>query len=181
MAGLCSAACNSFRTRTMAVASIVTRTSQPRDIAVLGGTGNLGLGLAYRWAKAGHRVIIGSRMADKAEAAVAELKSRLPEAHLRALDNEAAAKAAEIVAVSVPFAVQQSTLATIKALVQGKIVIDTTVSLKPPKVGTVQLPPEGSAGIIAQNTLGPGVRVVSAFQNVAAAVLDSDHEIECDV
>ena len=161
--------------------TIAPKTSHPRDLAVLGGTGNLGLGLAYRWARAGHRVIIGSRAADKAEAAARELTPRVLGASVRALDNSAAAQAAEIVAVSVPFAAQQGTLAAIKDAVQGKIVIDTTVALKPPKVGMVQMPPEGSAGMIAQSLLGPGVRVVSAFQNVAAAVLDSDHEIDCDV
>lgn len=161
--------------------TIAPKSSHPRDIAVLGGTGNLGLGLAFRWARAGHRVIIGSRAAEKAEAAVAALAPRVPGADLRARDNETAAHAAEIVVVSVPFSAQQSTLAAIKAAVQGKIVIDTTVALKPPKVGTVQMPPEGSAGMIAQATLGPDVCVVSAFQNVAAAALDSEHPIDCDV
>jgi len=163
------------------VTSIAPHTAHPRDLAVLGGTGNLGLGLAYRWARAGHRIIIGSRDAAKAEAAAKALKERVPEGQIRALGNEAAARAAEIIAVAVPFAAQRDTLAAIKDAAQGKIVIDTTVALKPPKVGMVQLPPEGSAGQIAQLTLGTGVRVVSAFQNVAAAVLDSDHEIDCDV
>jgi 8-hydroxy-5-deazaflavin:NADPH oxidoreductase len=157
------------------------RTAHPLDLAVLGGTGNLGLGLAYRWVRAGHRVIIGSRAVEKAEAAVVALRPRVPDAQLRALANEAAAREAEIVVVAVPFAAQRDTLAAIKEAAQGKIVIDTTVALKPPKVGTVQMPPEGSAGQIAQSLLGAGVRVVSAFQNVAAAVLDSDHEIDCDV
>jgi NADPH-dependent F420 reductase len=163
------------------VTTIAPKTSHPRDIAVLGGTGNLGLGLAYRWARAGHRIIIGSRAADKADAAAVELRPRVPHAEIRALDNAAAARAAEIVAVAVPFAAQRDTLAAIKDAAQGKIVIDTTVALKPPKVGTVQMPPEGSAGLIAQSVLGTGVRVVSAFQNVAAAMLDSDHESDCDV
>jgi NADPH-dependent F420 reductase len=157
------------------------QTSQPRALAVLGGTGNLGLGLAYRWARAGHRVIIGSREAAKAVAAVEALRPRAPGAALHALDNAAAADEAEIVAVCVPFAAQQATLAAIAPIVQGKIVIDTTVALKPPKVGTVQMGPEGGAGMIAQRLLGAGVRVVSAFQNVAAAILDSDHAIDCDV
>lgn len=157
------------------------KTANPRAIAVLGGTGNLGLGLAYRWARAGHRVIIGSRMADKAIAAAQELTARVPDGVISGQDNAAAAQASEIVALSVPFAAQHDTLLSVKSSVQGKIVIDTTVCLKPPKVGTVQLPPEGSAGVIAQTLLGSGVRVVSAFQNVAAAILDSDHDIDCDV
>ncbi len=69
----------------------------------------------------------------------------------------------------------------IRESVQGKIFIDVTVSLKPPKVATVQLPAEGSAGVIAQQTLGDNVRVVSAFQNIAAAHLNDEHEIHCDV
>jgi NADPH-dependent F420 reductase len=83
--------------------------------------------------------------------------------------------------MTVPFSHQQDTLAAIHAAVQGKIFIDVTVSLKPPKVATVQLPAEGSAGVIAQKTLGENVRVVSAFQNIAAAHLNDDHAIHCDV
>jgi NADPH-dependent F420 reductase len=97
------------------------------------------------------------------------------------MENRAAAEAGEIVVMTVPFAHQQATLAHVREAVQGKIFIDVTVALKPPKVGTVQLPAEGSAGVICQQTLGDEVKVVSAFQNIAAAHLDSDHKVKCDV
>lgn len=150
-------------------------------IAVLGGTGDLGGGLAYRWALAGLNVIIGSRDAARAEAAAADLCQRVPTASVHGMDNLSAAKEADIVVLSVPFAHQRRTLEEIRAGIQGKLLIDTSVCLQPPKVGRVQLPPEGSAGQIAQQLLGDDVAVVSAFQNIAAAHLNSDHEIHCDV
>jgi NADPH-dependent F420 reductase len=155
-------------------------TSRP-VIAVLGGTGDLGGGLVYRWVKAGFDVIIGSRKEEAALEAVTKLKERVPAAQVRGMENAAAAKAGEIVVMTVPFAHQQATLAHIKDSVQAKIFIDVTVALNPPKVGTVQLPKEGSAGVICQQMLGDGVKVVSAFQNIAAAHLDSDDDVHCDV
>jgi 8-hydroxy-5-deazaflavin:NADPH oxidoreductase len=150
-------------------------------IAILGGTGDLGTGLAIRWAKAGHEIIIGSRTQQKADAAVAELKKLSPQTKARAMENSAAAAAGEIVVLTVPFEHQLSTLESVRSGLEGKILIDVTVPLIPPKVGTVQLPPEGSAGKRAQNFLGDGVRVVTAFQNVAAHLLQQDVKIECDV
>lgn len=151
-------------------------------LAILGGSGDLGGGLALRWARAGYPVIIGSRSADKAREAASTLAVRVPAAEVRGLDNEAAAAAGDLVVLTVPFANQAPTLEAVKAPLQGKILIDVTVPLVPPKVGTVQLPAGGSAGQIAQNLLGEGVRVVSAFQNVAAAHLeDPDHDPDCDV
>jgi hypothetical protein len=150
-------------------------------IAVVGGTGKLGTGLAYRWFKAGLDVIIGSRLEEKAAAAAADLGKRVSGTGPRAMTNEAAAAAADVIVLCVPFAQHKAMLEAIKEPVQGKIVVDATVSLNPPKVWQVQLPPEGSAGAIAQRTLGADVRVVSAFQNLAAAHLDGDHEILGDV
>ena len=150
-------------------------------IAILGGTGDLGTGLAIRWAKAGHEIVIGSRTQQKADAAVADLKKLSPQTKARAMENSAAAAAGEIVVLTVPFEHQLSTLESVRAGLQGKILIDVTVPLIPPKVGTVQLPPEGSAGKRAQNFLGDGVKVVTAFQNVAAHLLQQDVKIECDV
>ncbi len=156
--------------------------SEPKPvIAVLGGTGDLGSGLVYRWAKAGYPIIIGSRKEQGAIDATNAMLERVPDGNIRGMENAAAAGEAEIVAMTVPFAHQQSTLDHIKEAVQGKIFIDVTVALVPPKVGRVQLPAEGSAGVIAQQTLGENVQVVSAFQNIAAAHLDSDHEVHCDV
>ena len=155
-------------------------------IAILGGTGNLGTGLARRWVQAGYRVIIGSRTQEKAEQAVAELKALMAErgvdaVNVEAMDNLAAAEAADIAALTVPFAHQRDTLELLKNALQGKILIDVTVPLVPPKVARVQLPEEGSAGQIAQQILGEGVQVVSAFQNVAAVHLQEGSELDCDV
>lgn len=152
-------------------------TSNPQTIAILGGTGDLGTGLARRWAKAGHKVVIGSRTTEKAEAAAAELT----DFGVTGLENGAAAAAADIVAITVPYANQLATLEASKAGLEGKILIDATVPLMPPKVGTVQLPEGGSAAVNAQKAMGEGVIVVSAFQNVAADKLKSSAELECDV
>lgn len=155
-------------------------------LAILGGTGDLGTGLARRWAQAGYRVIIGSRTADKAEAAAADLQALMRERGVGAVDvsgtdNVAAAEAADIVALTVPFSHQAPTLEQVKDALQGKILIDVTVPLVPPKVARVQLPAAGSAGQIAQQIVGEGVRVVSAFQNVAAHHLQEGHALDCDV
>ncbi len=155
-------------------------------IAILGGTGDLGTGLARRWAQAGYRVIIGSRTQEKAEAAVEDLQSVMAErgvgsVTVEARENLAAAEAADIVAITVPFAHQAPTLELVKPALAGKILIDVTVPLVPPKVARVQLPEAGSAGQIAQELLGEDVQVVSAFQNVAAHHLQEGHGLECDV
>jgi hypothetical protein len=155
--------------------------SKPR-LAVLGGTGNLGFGLALRWARAGYRVVIGSRQREKAEDAVSRVKAQVPQGDVDGLANPEAAAAAEIVVMTVPFASHAATIESVKAHVQGKIFVDVTVPLVPPRVMRVQLPPEGSAGLAAQRLLGEDVRVVSAFQNVAADHLeDLAHAIDCDV
>ena len=151
-------------------------------IAVIGGTGDLGTGLARRWAKAGYTLIIGSRTAEKAVAAAAELGALASGAKPRGMANADAAKAADVAVLTVPFASQAATLDDIKAAVQGKLVIDTTVPLMPPRVARVQLPPEGCAALAAQQRLGEGVRVVSAFHNVAAHKLQVvDMALDCDV
>lgn len=155
-------------------------------LAILGGTGDLGTGLARRWAQAGYRVIIGSRTQDKADAAATELRSVMAsrgvaDVTVEAMDNVAAATAADIVTLTVPFSHQQSTLASVKDALEGKILIDVTVPLVPPKVARVQLPEAGSAGVMAQEQLGESVQVVSAFQNVAAHHLQEGHGLDCDV
>jgi NADPH-dependent F420 reductase len=154
-------------------------------IAVLGGTGNLGYGLARRWALAGRAIVIGSRAAEKAEAAAAELRKlaadRGVKAEVSGAENLEASRRAGIVTLTVPFASQADTLRHVKPALEGKILIDTTVPLVPPRVARVQLPPQGSAARIAQEIVGPGVRVVTAFHNVAADLLDSDQDPGCDV
>lgn len=155
-------------------------------IAVLGGTGDLGTGLARRWAQAGYQVIIGSRTIDKAEAAAGDLKALMAErgvdaVNVQAMENVAAAEACDIAAMTVPFAHQEGTLNSVKEALKGKILIDVTVPLVPPKVARVQLPEQGSAGTIAQELLGEDVNVVSAFQNVAAHHLQEGQGLNCDV
>ena len=151
------------------------------SIAILGGTGDLGTGLAIRWARAGHRIIIGSRTLEKAQRAVDNLHAISPETPADAMENADAAIAGEIVVLTVPAEHQLATLNGVKTSLSGKILIDVTVPLVPPKVGTVQLPPEGSAGKRAQDLLGEDVMVVTAFQNIAAHLLQTDVHIECDV
>jgi hypothetical protein len=161
---------------------------RPR-IAILGGTGALGSALARRWARAGFPVIVASRSKDKALESAAALQSAL--ANTSATSNavarieadalaEAAARAA-IAVLAVPYSAHRATLESVRDALAGKVLVDTTVPLRPPKVGTVQLPPAGCAAVEAQQLLGPGVRVVSAFQNVAAAKLATDAPLECDV
>ncbi len=147
-----------------------------RTIAILGGTGDLGSGLAKLWLAAGHTVVVGSRSATKAQDFAMELGG-----NAQGYDNLNAAKAADIVVLSVPFASHEATITNIKAAVQGKIVVDAAVPLVPPKVSTVQLPTEGSAAQIAQRLLGDGVKVVSAFHNIGATKLRAGERADCDV
>ena len=156
-------------------------TANKETIAILGGTGDLGTGLAIRWSRAGHRIIIGSRTLEKARNAVANLLKISPDTPADAMENSDAAAAGDIVVLTVPAEHQLSTLETVRPGLTGKILIDVTVPLVPPKVGTVQLPTEGSAGKRAQNLLGDEVMVVTAFQNIAAHLLQQEVDIECDV
>jgi NADPH-dependent F420 reductase len=150
-------------------------------VAVVGGTGKLGFALARRWAHAGIEVIIGSRDATRAAEAAARIRSVHPGSRARGAGNRDAAAGAAVVVVAVPYSSQQETLSDIRDVVAGKVVIDTTVPLMPPKVMRVQLPTEGCAANRAQALLGPDVRLVSAFHNVAAHRLESDAEVDCDV
>ena len=152
-----------------------------QTIAILGGTGDLGGGLARQWSRAGYSIIIGSRTLEKGQEAAAALLAEFPDLNVTGLDNPAATEQADLVVLTVPFAHQLSTLDSVKHALEDKILIDVTVPLVPPKVGTVQLPEAGSAGQQAQNHLGENVHVVSAFQNVGAMHLQEDHAIACDV
>ncbi|HXZ02650.1 MAG TPA: NADPH-dependent F420 reductase [Stellaceae bacterium] len=151
-------------------------------IAILGGTGPEGRGLALRWAEAGHPILIGSRDGARAEAAAAALRARSPGAAVRGMDNRAAAEAGEIAVLTVPYAAHRATLESLGDALRGKILVDVTVPLMPPQVARVQLPPEGSAAVAAQNLLGSEVKVVSAFQNVSSQLLETRAAaIDCDV
>lgn len=150
-------------------------------IAVLGGTGHEGAGLAARWAKAGFPVVIGSRDAARAAEAATAMADRTG-GTVSGNDNASAAAAGEIVVLAVPYAGQQALAKDVQAHLDGKILIDVTVPLVPPKVARVQLPEGGSAVEALQKMLGENVRVVAAFQNVSAHQLaDLDAEVNCDV
>jgi NADPH-dependent F420 reductase len=152
-------------------------------IGVLGGTGQEGNGLAFRWALKGHEVIIGSRSAAKAASSAAALNELLAgRGTVRSGSNRDAAEAASLVVLAVPYAAQTPTAEEVRDCLAGKILVDVTVPLAPPKVDRVQLPGGESAVVALQRRLGAEVRVVSAFQNVSAAHLkDLAHEIDCDV
>lgn len=151
-------------------------------VAIIGGTGDLGTGLARRWAKAGYALLIGSRTADKAASAAAELAVLATGPAPQGMANTDAARAGDVVVLTVPFSSAPATLDEIKDALQGKILVDTTVPLVPPRVARVQLPPEGCAALAAQARVGAGVRVISAFHNVAAHKLQEvERPLDCDV
>ncbi|MBT3734196.1 MAG: NADPH-dependent F420 reductase [Gammaproteobacteria bacterium] len=152
-----------------------------KSIAILGGTGDLGGGLARQWSRAGYQILIGSRTEEKGKAAAGDLLVEFPDLNVTGHENLAAATAADLVVLTVPFAHQISTLESVKSGLAGKVLIDVTVPLMPPKVGTVQMPEAGCAAVMAQACVGDDVSVVSAFQNVGAMHLQEDHAIECDV
>lgn len=152
-----------------------------KNIAIIGGTGALGSGLALRWAKAGHNVTIGSRDGARAVQAAKDLSAKVG-VSIAGLDNAKASAGADIVVMTVPYSTHANSFDVIRPHLNGKILVDVTVPLKPPKVRTVQLPEGGSVAKGVQETLGKDVRVVSAFQNVAAAHLaDLEHDIDCDI
>jgi len=151
-------------------------------IAVLGGTGKEGKGLAYRWAKTGYRVLVGSRDPERARTTAAELTGLLAgRARLEGMSNPEAARIADIVVLTVPYAAHRETLASVKDALLGKLLVDVTVPLVPPKVTKVQMPPAGSAAQEAKEILGEGTEVAAAFQNISYEHLMSDAETACDV
>ena len=151
-------------------------------IAILGGTGEQGPGLALRWAKAGEEVIIGSRQREKGEKVAAELNQELGKELLRGTDNVTAAAAAEVVVLTVPYSAHVSTLESVKEQLQGKIFVDVSVPLDPENARRVIMPAAGSAAEEAQQVLGPAVKVVAALENVSAHILrDVNAAIDCDV
>ncbi len=151
-------------------------------IAILGGTGEQGPGLALRWAAAGEEVIIGSRSQERAEKVAAELNAELGKDLISGLENPQAAEAAEVVVMTVPYTAHLSTLETVKSHVRGKIFVDVSVPLDPENPRRMKMPQAGSATEEAQAFLGPETKVVAAFQNVSAHLLrDLNHPIDCDV
>jgi NADPH-dependent F420 reductase len=151
-------------------------------VAVLGGTGKEGKGLAYRWAKAGYQVLIGSRSSEKAVTAASEILELLDgSGSVVGMNNAEAAQQANIVVLTVPYAAHRDTLETVKDAVQGKLFIDVTVPLVPPKVSKVQMPPAGSATQEAREILGEAVDVVAAFQSISYEHLLGEGDVDCDV
>ena len=151
-------------------------------IAVLGGTGKEGSGLVLRWAQSGYRVLIGSRAADRAEEKAVELNELLGDDIVQGMSNVDAAKEADLVVLSVPYSAHQPILESVKDVVQGKILVDVTVPLKPPAVRTVHVPEGLAASLEAAALLGENVKVVAAFQNISAVHLKQlDHAVDCDV
>lgn len=151
-------------------------------IAIAGGTGKEGKGLAYRWAKAGYRLIIGSRQMEKALSAANDLNQLLDKKFkVEGMVNQDAAKQADLVVLTVPFSAHIPTLESLKSELKGKILVDVSVPLVPPKITKVQMPLAGSAALEAKQVLGEESRIVSAFQNISYEHLLNDEEIICDV
>jgi NADPH-dependent F420 reductase len=151
-------------------------------IAVLGGTGKEGKGLAYRWAKAGYKILIGSRSPEKAVTTASEIMELLEgSSSLVGTSNHEAAELANMVVLTVPYAAHRETLESVKDVLKGKILIDVTAPLMPPKVTKVQMPAAGSAAQEAKEIVGEGVEVVAAFQNISHEHLLKDEDIDCDV
>ncbi|MEX1247607.1 MAG: NADPH-dependent F420 reductase [Anaerolineales bacterium] len=148
-----------------------------KTIAILGGTGQLGPGLALRWAHAGHRVIIGSRQAEKAEGVAAELNAELGNASIEGMQNADAAKAADLCVLTVEQHAHQVALESVKGALAGKILVDTTARISFPDL-TPPTPP--AAAQIAQQLLGKAAPVVAAFQTVPAASLRKDYKEPID-
>jgi NADPH-dependent F420 reductase len=151
-------------------------------IAILGGTGSEGFGLGYRWAAAGHEIVIGSRKTEKGEAAAVDMKERLPEGNISGTNNLAAAQQAEVVVLSVPYWAQAGTLESVKEALNDKLLI-TVVAPTGEKAARVHRLESGlSAAEEAQNQLEGVTNVVAAFQNIGAHhLLDLDHQLDCDV
>lgn len=151
-------------------------------IAILGGTGKEGSGLGFRWAAAGHEILIGSRLAEKGERAAAEMAAELPRAAIRGGDNLWAARQAELVALAVPYEAQARTLDEVKEALPGKILVTVVAPLGAPKARYHRLPSGLSAAEEAQQQIGESTVVVGAFQNISAAHLrDLHHRLDCDV
>jgi 8-hydroxy-5-deazaflavin:NADPH oxidoreductase len=150
-------------------------------LAIIGGTGALGMGLAMRWAAAGYPVVLGSRSSAKAKAAAQGIEAAKGAPPVRGDDNAGAARAGDIVVIAVPFTSHDAILDEISDAVAGRIVVDAVVPLVPPRVSLVQLPAQGSAAQIAHQRIGDKALVVSAFHNVSAAKLRAGGAVDCDV
>ncbi len=160
----------------------MTEPSLILTVAVLGGTGKEGKGLAFRWARAGYRLIIGSRSSEKAVQTASELIGVLDGTpSVVGMLNAQAATQADIVVLTVPYAAHADTLSSVKEALSGKILIDVTVPLVPPKRSKVQMPPAGSAAQEARAILGENAEVAAAFHTIPHELLLTDEPVDCDV
>lgn len=151
-------------------------------IAILGGTGKEGKGIAYRLARSGFHILIGSRSEEKAHTTAKELIDLLQgKAAIEGMSNTAAAVSADMLVLTVPYAAHRDTLESIREHVKGKLVIDVTVPLVPPKVTKVQMPSAGSAAQEAREILGEETPLAAAFQNISYEHLVGNDAVECDV
>jgi NADPH-dependent F420 reductase len=159
--------------------------SASRPIAVLGGTGPEGFGLALRWAQAGETVIIGSRDAARAQDAANKIKQRVPGANISGSENIAACAAADLLVLTIPFEGHAALLKQLKPAIRpGSIVIDTTVPLAASVGGRASRTLGVWQGSAAQETaelLPKGISVVAAFHNAGAELLNAEGPVDCDV
>lgn len=151
-----------------------------KTIAIIGGTGALGTGLALRWAYAGYTILLGSRTAEKAEAAAAELNAELGREAIQGMENTAAVAAADLAILTVEQDAHEAALTSVKDVLQGKVLLDATARLSFPALTPPAAP---AAARRAQNLLGDGVKVAAAFQTVPAAALRKNiaQPLESDV
>ncbi len=151
-------------------------------IAILGGTGNEGFGLGFRWALAGHEIIIGSRLEEKGALAAARMLELAPGTVISGTNNLSAAQKAELVVLSVPYWAQEPTLEAVKSALDGKLLLTVVAPTGEKAARALRLPSGLSAAEEAQQQMGDITRVVAAFQNIGAHhLLDLDHQSECDV
>lgn len=164
--------------------------SQPgtpvRPIAIIGGTGPAGMGLGFRWARAGETIIVGSRDERRAQAAAAAIQVRVgSHANVSGMENNAACAAADILMLTVPFEGQATLLKELKnSITPGSILIDATVPLAASVGGRASRPLgvwQGSAAQQAAELVPKGVSVVAAFHNLSADLLNGDDALDCDV
>lgn len=159
---------------------------QADSVAVIGGTGDQGYGLALRWAKAGKRVVIGSRKREKAEDAAARVRAATGATNVEGAENSEAVTRAPLVVLTVPFEAQIATLKSIKEhLRAGQTLVDVTVPLEAAVGGTATRMLgvwAGSAAEQAAANVPAGVEVAAAFHNVSASALQNlAHPVDCDV
>lgn len=163
--------------------SIAAKPNKPdvTRIAILGGTGALGAGLAHRLARAGYELRIGSRDPAKAEALAATMRDDSGNANIAGASLADAAAWADVSFLTVPYGAHEETLVQIRDALQGRIIVDATVPLRPPAVSKVQLPAAGCAALETETLLGEGVKIVSALQNIGAKKLATADPIDSDV